>query len=362
MKTHQAELLVRKQEELQARLEDGDFNVKGGKKNQMRLEKVQAYFKASEVPREADTHKIYVDMKNDVILLPIFGKHVPFHVSTLKNVSRQQESRINALRFNFNVPGASASQIVFPDPATSDFRPIYVKELTFRSANVDHLAAVFKQVKEVQKSHKQKEMMDDAVDSRGGLITVSGRKPSLMDLKMRPNATGRKTAGVLEAHKNGFRFIEKRGEPIDILFTNIKHCFYQPCDEEMIILLHFHLKNAMVVGKKKVADVQFYTESGVMTEDLTEVRNGRYNEFDETEQDELDRQHRKKLNKEFEAFTRAVEYAVGEAYSDPRQDQVRLTQQEFGVPRLAKQQQRVLDADCELFSESFLRAFLRVYY
>ncbi len=251
-------------------------------------------------------------MKNDVILLPIFGRHIPFHISTLKNVSRQQESRINALRFNFNVPGSSANSIIFPDPTTSEFRPIYIKELTFRSANVEHLAAIHKQIKEVQKSHKQKQMLDDAVDSRGGLITVAGRKPCLMDLKMRPNNTGRKNTGTLEAHKNGFRYVERKGEPIDILFTNIKHCFYQPCDEEMIILLHFHLKNAMVVGKKKVQDIQFFTESGVMTEDLTENRTGRYADFDETEQDEMERQHRKKLNKEFESFVKAVETATQE--------------------------------------------------
>ena len=187
---------------------------------------------------------------------------------------------------------------------------MYIKELTFRSANGDHLSTIFKQVKEVQKSHKQKQILDDAVESRGGLITVSGRKPCLVDLKMRPNASGRKSNGILEAHKNGFRFLEKKGEPIDILFSNIKHCFYQPCDDEMIILIHFNLKNAMLVGKKKVYDVQFYTESGALTEDLTEMRGNRYNEFDETEQDELERQHRKKLNKEFEAFVKAVEFAV----------------------------------------------------
>lgn len=310
LRAHQAELLIKKTDELQARLEEGEFDVKGSKKNQLKLDKIQSYNKASDLPRDLEPNKIFVDMKNDILLLPIFGKHVPFHISILKNVSRQQETRINSLRFNFNVPGGSNNAIVFPDPATTEYRPIYIKELTFRSANIDHLANVFKQIKEVQKSHKQKQILDDAVDSRGGLVTVAGRRPTLTDLKIRPNTSGRKTTGTLEAHKNGFRFSEKRGDTIDILFTNIKHCFYQPCDEEMIILIHFHLKHAMVVGKKKVYDVQFYTESGVVSEDLTELRNGRFSEFDEEEQDELERQHRRNLNKAFESFVKAVEFAV----------------------------------------------------
>jgi len=40
----------------------------------------------------------------------------------------------------------------------------------------------------------------------------------------------------------GFRFTSVRGDKVDILYNNIKHAFFQPCDGEMIILLHFHLK------------------------------------------------------------------------------------------------------------------------
>lgn len=310
LRAHQAELILRKTEELEARLEEGEFDVKGSKKSHLRLEKIQAYYKTSDLPKDLEANKIYVDMKNDILLLPIFNKHVPFHVATLKNVSRQSETRVNSLRFNFNVPGSSNNSVVFPDPASLTYKPLYIKELTFRSANIDHIGTVFKQIKEVQKSFKQKQIMDETVDSKGGLITVSGRKPCLMDLKIRPNLSNRKTTGTLEAHKNGFRYSERRGEIIDILFSNIKNCFYQPCDEEMIIIIHFHLKVATVVGKRKVYDIQFYTESGVLAEDLTDARGGRFNDFDEAEQDEIERQHRKKLNKEFEAFVKAVEAAV----------------------------------------------------
>jgi len=48
--------------------------------------------------------------------------------------------------------------------------------------------------------------------------------------------------GSLEAHVNGFRYTSVRGDKVDILYNNIKNAFFQPCDGEMIILLHFHLK------------------------------------------------------------------------------------------------------------------------
>lgn len=41
---------------------------------------------------------------------------------------------------------------------------------------------------------------------------------------------------------------------------NIKHAFFQPADNEMIALVHFHLTHPIMVGKKKTNDVQFYTE------------------------------------------------------------------------------------------------------
>jgi len=41
----------------------------------------------------------------------------------------------------------------------------------------------------------------------------------------------------------------------------------------MIILIHFHLKHAIVFGKRKQIDVQFYTEVGEITTDLGKHRN-----------------------------------------------------------------------------------------
>jgi hypothetical protein len=74
-------------------------------------------------------------------------------------------------------------------------------------------------------------------------VYLTGKgNPKLKDLYIRPNIVQKRLIGVLEAHTNGFRYTSIRGDKVDILYNNIKHAFYQPCDGEMIILLHFHLK------------------------------------------------------------------------------------------------------------------------
>jgi len=47
---------------------------------------------------------------------------------------------------------------------------------------------------------------------------------------------------------------------LDLLFKNIKHAFFQPADKELIVLIHFHLHDGIMIGKKKTQDIQVYTE------------------------------------------------------------------------------------------------------
>jgi len=37
----------------------------------------------------------------------------------------------------------------------------------------------------------------------------------------------------------------------DVLFGNVKHVFFQPCDHELLVILHIHLKAPIMIGKKK---------------------------------------------------------------------------------------------------------------
>ena len=42
--------------------------------------------------------------------------------------------------------------------------------------------------------------------------------------------------------QNGLRFISNKGEILDIMYSNVKHAIYQPCDKTTMVLVHFHLK------------------------------------------------------------------------------------------------------------------------
>ena len=123
---------------------------------------------------------------------------------------------------------------------------------------------------------------------------------------MRPVLAGRKTQGNLEAHTNGLRFISTRGEVIDIMYNNIKYAIYQPCENEIMVLIHFHLKNPIMVGKKKHIDVQFFTE---IVEASQAVENSRRSMYDPDEMDDeqRERQLRKRLNHAFKEFCKKVD-------------------------------------------------------
>lgn len=48
--------------------------------------------------------------------------------------------------------------------------------------------------------------------------------------------------GSLGACVNGFRYTTVLGHKVDILYSNIKHAFFEPLRTGLTILLHFHLK------------------------------------------------------------------------------------------------------------------------
>jgi len=162
------------------------------------------------------------------------------------------------------------------------------------------------------KLKEQEEKNRDELAVIEPLQTIKGKRPVLQDLKMRPNISGRKTNGTLEAHLNGLKYSSTKNETIVINYENIKHAIFQSCEQEMIVLLHFSLHQplligkALTLGKKKSHDIQFYTEAGVQTEDL-DFKRRNLSEYEEMEQEEREKAQRRRLNKEFELFTKAVE-------------------------------------------------------
>ena len=136
--------------------------------------------------------------------------------------------------------------------------------------------------------------------------TKNERVPRLSDLTMRPVFSGRKTQGNLESHTNGLRFVSTRTETLEIMYNNIKHAIFQPCENEIMVLVHFHLKNPIMVGKKRQKDVQFFTEVVDASLQVDGARRSMYDP-DEMDDEQRERQLRKKLNQAFKEFCRKVE-------------------------------------------------------
>ena len=131
----------------------------------------------------------------------------------------------------------------------------------------------------------------------------------LVGLWMLPTFGGRggRKAGTLEAHTNGLRYVgAKADEQVDVIYSNIKFAFFQPAKKEIKTLIHFHLHDAIMIGKKKTKDVQFYME---IMEAVQSLDGGRRNMYDpdEIEEEQRDREREKRIHKEFSGFCRKVQ-------------------------------------------------------
>lgn len=121
--------------------------------------------------------------------------------------------------------------------------------------------------------------------------------------------------------------------PIDVLFSNIKHLFFQSCDHELVVIVHLHLKAPIMIGKKKtfvcelfwcqknhldhLQDIQVIREASDVQFDETgnRKRKHRYGDEDEIEMEQQERKRRAMLNKEFKAFAEKVAEAASTSVS-----------------------------------------------
>jgi nucleosome binding factor SPN SPT16 subunit len=128
---------------------------------------------------------------------------------------------------------------------------------------------------------------------------------------IRPAMEGKRVPGKLEIHQNGIRYQSPLStqQRVDILFSNIRHLFFQPCQHELIVVIHIHLKDPIIVGnKKKTKDVQFYREATDIQFDETgnRKRKYRYGDEDEFEQEQEERRRRQELDKVFHTFAQRI--------------------------------------------------------
>ncbi|CAO1629005.1 unnamed protein product [Parajaminaea phylloscopi] len=308
IKGHQQDLATQKQED-GLRKYAGEEAGDGGDKGKT-FKKFESYKRPELLPTKAAELRVMLDVRNSTILLPIYGFAVPFHINTLKNLSKSDEGEYTYLRFNFISPGQIAGKkddTPFEDPDAT-----FIRSMTFRSTDTYHFAELYKDVtelkKQAQKREAEKKEMSDVVE-QDKLILAKGRPAVLREVFPRPVLEGKRVPGDLEVHQNGLRFSSPlRDQKIDVLFNNVKHLFFQPCDKELVVLIHFHLKAPIIIGKKKTRDIQFYREASDVQFDETGNRKRKYRtgDEDELELEQEERRRRAQLNKEFKKFAEAV--------------------------------------------------------
>ncbi|KIY62352.1 FACT complex subunit SPT16 [Cylindrobasidium torrendii FP15055 ss-10] len=338
--------------------EDGD-----GKKadDGPRWKKFQSYKGEIALPSEVDKLRIYVDKKAQTVILPIHGFMVPFHVHTIKNISKSDEGEFTLLRVNFQTPGQLVSKkedTPFEDPDAT-----FIRSISYRSPDGNRFDSVAKQItdlkKEVNKREQQKKEMADVVD-QDNLIEIKGRRPiKLPELMIRPALDGKRNLpGEVEIHSNGIRYHSAGSQRVDILFANIKHLFFQPCDHELMVIIHIHLKAPIMLGKRKTFDIQFFREASDVAFDETgnRKRKARYGDEDEIEMEQQDRRHRQTLNKEIKAFSEKIAEAASQEADEPIELDIPFRELSFeGVPhRTAVRMQPTTDCLVHLVEPPFL--------
>ncbi|KIJ60617.1 hypothetical protein HYDPIDRAFT_32041 [Hydnomerulius pinastri MD-312] len=336
IKEHQTDLHANLQSEGLAKYsEEGGGN---GEKEGKGWKRFQSYKGEGALPKEVEGLRVFVDRKAQTIILPMHGFAVPFHINTIKNVSKNDEGDFTYLRINFQTPGQLAGKkddTPFEDPDST-----FVRSVTYRSLDGHRFDQVSKQItdlkKEVNKREQQKKELADVIE-QDVLVEIKGRRPhKLPEVFVRPALDGKRLPGEVEVHQNGLRYQSPMGsQKIDVLFSNIKHLFFQPCDKELLVIVHVHLKAPIMIGKKKAHDIQFFREASDVQFDETgnRKRKHRYGDEDEIEMEQQERKRRQMLNKEFKLFAERVAEAASTSTGDTLEVDIPFRELSFeGVP------------------------------
>ena len=307
----QRTLMIKKAEEAQKKIAGADREEDEDDEEKNKL--VKAFATTKNYPSDLVRNKIYCDFKSECVFLPIGGYHVPFHISTIKSATKKEEDTATFLRINFFIPTGSIPRdmpLVTRNLVLNFPHLAYVRELSFRSKDPRNLNHQHRLIKELQKRVRQREKQKadekDLVEQAELQRLTDGRRVTLDGVTMKPALHSGRCQGRLRAHYNGLRFTSSQSKSLDIIYANVKHFIFQPCKKELTVLVHFHLKNPIMVGKHKTYNVQFYTEVVEGSQALDSRRRSAYDP-DEVDEEHRERILKKRLNKMFEKFSMNVQ-------------------------------------------------------
>ncbi|KAL9941411.1 FACT complex subunit spt16 [Verticillium nonalfalfae] len=308
---HQKELASKKQKEGLARFSESTAGQNGTEIK--KFKRFESYKRDNQLPPKVRDLSIVVDAKMGTIILPVMGRPVPFHINTIKNASKSDEGDWSFLRVNFLSPGQGVGRK--DDQPFEDATAHFVRSLTFRSTDGDRYQEIATQISNMKRDSNKKEQekkeLEDVVE-QDKLVEIRNRRPAVLDnVFLRPAMEGKRVPGKVEIHQNGIRYTSPLhgSQRVDVLFSNVRHLFFQPCQHELIVIIHIHLKDPIVYSnKKKTKDIQFYREATDIQFDETgnRKRKYRYGDEDEFEQEQEERRRRAELDRLFQGFAQKI--------------------------------------------------------
>lgn len=313
--------------------------------------------------------RIMIDNRAESVIIPINGYAVPFHISLIKSVTKVpgDDPDDSFLKFGLVAPvppknnsleeldeslrpdevratvkeltSALSTITLSTDPLTTipvDPRVSWLKGFTIKVSNGNQSGRtqdIVKGITDLKKLVVEREVARrerKTLVKQGSLIEKQGAS-SLGDISIRPSLDG-STSGssrnqnnhsmaTLEIHQNGIRY-KQPNQAVDILFSNIKYLFMQPCDHESLVILHFHLHYPILLGnsKKQHRDIQVVREAwefggieetggggGIGRGGAGRMRTfRRAGDLDEMEAEREERKRKTMNNQEFKAFANRI--------------------------------------------------------
>lgn len=244
-------------------------------------DKLPVYSEDAAVPR---SRRVNCDFDMQYVIIPIGSYSVPFHISNIKNVAVSANSK---LRINLK----ESKEI--KEMAVKTLFNTQLKSISITIPNADEVLA---KINEMKREYAKPKI---EVKKQGELkLNKSPKKFNAVLMKTDQKVANKKHVSNLELHENGFKFLDTH-----FLFGNIKAIFYQKGDYEKVTLIHFNLKEPILVHDKPTQNLQFHKKQGVNYHDTSRRENEHLAMLrQQEEEDELYR-----TNRELSAFITDIE-------------------------------------------------------
>eukprot|EP01028_Stygiella_incarcerata_P002204 TRINITY_DN1414_c0_g2_i2.p1 TRINITY_DN1414_c0_g2~~TRINITY_DN1414_c0_g2_i2.p1 ORF type:complete len:1133 (-),score=442.51 TRINITY_DN1414_c0_g2_i2:192-3590(-) len=250
--------------------------------------------------------QIIVDDGRDCVIFPVNGRSVPFHISTIKNVTHAGEF----LTVNFFTP-ADGGTVFARDVGTHSN---FLGQLAYRSSNTESLAEVSLAIREmIKKSKRVEKEREMEAEGQGDVEIGMPEGQPLNGVHIKPRLTARRDdVGSLQCHRGGLRFTSDRGDRVDFAYSNILHAFCQTFSHGNHMLLHFVVKKPLMMGKRASNHIQVFANIGDDVDHLSGKHARHLSEKESIRMEENEFQLRKKFKKVFRRFAGEIERVMKE--------------------------------------------------